>query len=391
MSDVALRSIELFAGGGGLALGLEAAGVRTVCFVERESYAAAVLAARMAEGRLAPAPIWSDVCTFDGRPWRGVVDLVAGGFPCQDVSQAGKRAGVADGERSGLWREFARIVGEVGPEFVFVENVGALVVRGLDIVLGDLAALGFDAEWGCVLANEAGAPHRRERVFILAHSRRGGAERRQRRGEVSGPPPPARAPPEREWGGAGARDGGEDGSRRLALPKRIRLQRQLGAGAAAGPVERSGGAEVADADGGGRGRGAGSEVPGSDGPTTGDARRVQVPPGRSSDDRCVFGDPHRRGREGGGVEERDGLEGEPGRLALRSGSHGRLPWPPGPGDADGWRDYLDRWPGTEPAVRRGADGLAHRVDRLRLLGNGVVPDQAALAFRILAARLGVTP
>lgn len=167
--NVALRSLELFAGAGGLAMGLESAGVVPVCYVERETYAAAILAARMADGSLAQAPIWSDVSAFDGRPWRGVVDLVAGGFPCQDVSHAGPRLGL-EGERSGLWSEYRRIVGEVQPRLVFVENVAALVVRGLDRVLSDLAALGFDAEWGVVSACSAGAPHARDRLFLLAYA-----------------------------------------------------------------------------------------------------------------------------------------------------------------------------------------------------------------------------
>jgi hypothetical protein len=144
-----LRVLSLFSGGGGLDLGIELAvpGSRAVVYVEREAYAAAALVARMEEKALVPAPVWDDVTTFDGRAWRGVVDCVAGGFPCQDISNAGKREGI-EGERSGLWTHFARIIGEVGPQLVFVENVGALVVRGLDVVLGDLAALGFDAEWG---------------------------------------------------------------------------------------------------------------------------------------------------------------------------------------------------------------------------------------------------
>ncbi len=142
---------------------------RVVCYVEREAYAAAVLAARMAEGALDAAPVWSDVRTFDGRPWRGAVDFVCGGFPCQDISPAGKRAGI-HGERSGLWFEYVRIVEEVQPRYVFAENVAALRSRGLDVVLANLAALGFDAEWGCLRASDVGAPHRRDRIFVLAHA-----------------------------------------------------------------------------------------------------------------------------------------------------------------------------------------------------------------------------
>jgi DNA (cytosine-5)-methyltransferase 1 len=124
----------------------------------------------MQDGSLDEAPIWSDVCTFDGRPWRGSVDLVAGGFPCQDVSSAGKRRGL-DGERSGLWWEYHRIVREVQPRWVFIENVEGLAARGLGDVLEALSELGYDAEWGVLAASEVGAPHRRKRLFILAWRR----------------------------------------------------------------------------------------------------------------------------------------------------------------------------------------------------------------------------
>lgn len=166
-----INVLSLFSGGGGLELGLRAAlpQARVVCHVERESYACAVLAARMEEGKLAPAPIWSCVETFDGRPWRGLVDAIAGGFPCQDISPAGKRAGIT-GARSSLWSEYARIIGEVRPAFVFVENVAQLVRRGLEVVLGDLAALGFDAEWDVFRASDVGAPHKRARLFLLAYA-----------------------------------------------------------------------------------------------------------------------------------------------------------------------------------------------------------------------------
>lgn len=185
MAPRPLNVLSLFTGAGGLDLGLKLAcpDARVVCYVEGEGYAVAVLAARMADGWLDDAPVWSDVRTFDGRPWRGVVDCVVGGFPCQDISLAGKRAGIG-GERSGLWREFARVIGEVGPRLVFVENVAALVSDGLDVVLGDLAEMGFDAEWGCVPASVVGAPHGRDRIFILAHAQHAerwpGDERRGR-------------------------------------------------------------------------------------------------------------------------------------------------------------------------------------------------------------------
>ena len=165
-----LNELALFAGAGGGMLGGHLLGWRTVCAVELDAYARSVLIARQNDGTLAPFPIWDDVRTFDGRAWEGVVDVVSGGFPCQDVSQAGSGKGVENGERSGLWREMARIVGEVRPRFVFVENVPALTRRGLGIVLGDLASMGFDARWGVVGAHHAGAPHWRDRMWIVAEA-----------------------------------------------------------------------------------------------------------------------------------------------------------------------------------------------------------------------------
>lgn len=161
--------MALFAGAGGGILGGKLLGWECVCAVEWEPYPAAVLAARQNEGFLPPFPIWDDVQTFDGRPWRGLVDVVSGGFPCQDISAAGKGAGIT-GERSGMWKHMARIIGEVRPLYVLVENSPILTSRGLDVVLGDLAALGYDAEWGVLGAVHAGAPHERERIWIVANA-----------------------------------------------------------------------------------------------------------------------------------------------------------------------------------------------------------------------------
>ena len=168
-----------FAGAGGGILGGKLLGWRTVCAVEWEPYAACVLAARQNDGFLPPFPIWDDIQTFDGRPWKGIVDVVSGGFPCQDISAAGKGAGI-DGERSGMWREMARVVGEVRPRFVFVENSPMLTSRGLGVVLGDLASMGFDARWGVLGAADVGANHQRDRIWIVgkaAHANRIGLQK----------------------------------------------------------------------------------------------------------------------------------------------------------------------------------------------------------------------
>ena len=166
-----MNELALFAGAGGGILGGKLLGWRTVCAVEIDPYARSVLLARQADGCLEPFPIWDDVTTFDGRRWRGSVDVVSGGFPCQDISAAGKGAGL-DGARSGLWAEFARIIGEVQPAFVWVENSPMLLVRGIDRVLWDLAALGYDARWGVVGACHAGADHERERIWVAAHAKK---------------------------------------------------------------------------------------------------------------------------------------------------------------------------------------------------------------------------
>lgn len=265
-ADGGLRELALFAGAGGGILGGKLLGWRTVCAVERDAYAAQVLAQRQNDGILDPFPIWSDVCSFDGRPWRGLVDIVSGGFPCQDISSAGRGAGI-EGERSGLWSEFARIIGEVGPRFVFVENSPMLVGRGLGRVLGDLASLGFDAEWGVLGADDAGAPHRRERIWILAHS------------------------------------------------------------------------------------------------------------------------PSNRYRQGGEIRDLRGQDGRPhGKLLPEPCGHG-LPSEVAYPFGDRRQEWRPGWWTTEPALGRVAHGVAHRVDRLKAIGNGQVPQVAALAFRTLYIRL----
>jgi DNA (cytosine-5)-methyltransferase 1 len=162
-----MNELALFAGAGGGILGGHLLGWRTICAVEWESYPASVLCARQNDGLLPPFPIWDNVQTFDGKPWRGIVDVISGGFPCQDISAAGKGAGI-DGERSGMWGEMARIIHEVRPRFVFVENSPMLTSRGLGRVLGDLASMGFDARWGVLGAADVGANHQRDRIWIVA-------------------------------------------------------------------------------------------------------------------------------------------------------------------------------------------------------------------------------
>jgi DNA (cytosine-5)-methyltransferase 1 len=171
-----MNELALFAGAGGGILGGHLLGWRTVCAVEWDTYAASVLCARQNDKILPPFPIWDDVQTFDGKPWQGIVDVVSGGFPCQDISLAGGGEG-GIGKKSGMWKHMARIIGEVRPKYVFVENSPMLVTRGLDVVLADLAKMGFDAKWGVVSAANVGANHKRERIWILAYAHSSFSER----------------------------------------------------------------------------------------------------------------------------------------------------------------------------------------------------------------------
>jgi DNA (cytosine-5)-methyltransferase 1 len=171
-NDGGLRELALFAGAGGGILGGKLLGWRTVCAVEWDAYARDVLVARQNDGCLPAFPIWDDVCTFDGRPWRGRIDVISGGFPCQELSTQsavyGNDHGL-DGDKSGLWKEYHRILGEILPRYAFIENSPMLVIRGLDRVLCDLASLGYHARWGVIGANACGLDHLRKRVWIVAY------------------------------------------------------------------------------------------------------------------------------------------------------------------------------------------------------------------------------
>jgi DNA (cytosine-5)-methyltransferase 1 len=403
-----LNELALFAGTGGGILGGLLLGWRTVCAVELDAYARDVLVARQNDGCLEAFPVWDDVCTFDGRPWRGRVDVVSGGFPCQDISCAGKGAGLA-GERSGLWREFARIIGEVRPPFVFVENSPMLTVRGLGTVLGDLAALGFDARW-CVLgACDAGAPHKRDRIWIVGHARGLGWDPRRTDhgehdgavagadGEYASAVADASGECEREpadeadalAGGGKTRDqslrGGEyvadadvhgcSGILRAAGQGQDGLQLRADVdGEGSGNVRAGSTCEtVADADGRGqpvRGRapGQGRHSLRSDMPPEADvpdAARVQS--GREIE----RAERQRTWQGGEYVADADGAGCEEQRCSVTNGPEHEA-------------SECGDWWESEPDVGRVADGVAARVDRLRAIGNGQVPAVAAAAWRLLS-------
>ena len=256
---------SLFAGIGGLDLGFERAGMECSWQVEIDDYATRILAKHWPNVRR-----WDDVKTFppgdELKPWR--VDVIAGGFPCQDISLAGKGAGLS-GERSGLFFEIIRLARLLQPRAIVLENVAALLARGMGAVLGELAQIGFDAEWHCIPAAAVGAPHIRDRVFVVAYSQRDPIRQQPGRGSGSN--------------GTGAAFTAIDGKKQLLA-------------------------------------------------NTGEPRR----------------------------EKRQGGEGAARELAAIT---------------------RNDWWATEPAVGRVADGVPHRVDRLRGLGNAVVPQVAEVVGR----------
>ena len=332
VADTAANCLSICAGTGGLDLGVElgsGGAVRTVCYIEREARSAEVLAARMAEEALAPAPVWSDVRTFDAGRWRGVVDCVIAGIPCQGYSMSGKRKLHIDPRD--LWPDTRRVLRDLGSRcrLFFLENVYGLVVpnraarHGAPVarILGELAADGWDAEWLVLAASDVGASHRRRRVFVLAHRPVRG------RGIVREPHRRDGQPPH---GGASVADGV---GKRSQVRDPGHPKKEKGAGRSGGALEL---AQCSDAGA----RNAGLFAPGP----------------------SVFG------------EWFDVL------------AHARPDLAPAlPIDLRGLPAELAE--AAEPALRGVADGPAGRMERLQALGNGVVPLQAAVAFRVLADRL----
>lgn len=226
-----LKVLDIFSGIGGFSLGLErTGGFETVAFCEIDPFCRRVLAKHWPN-----VPVFEDVKDLSADAV-GHVDIICGGFPCQDISLAGEGKGL-DGERSGLWREIARLVGEIRPRYVFVENVAALLSRGMGTVLGDLATLGYDAEWHCIPAAALGAQHIRDRIWIVAYPDKvrelqpQGGQQDQRRRAGHGPVPAVSDPdPSRYTGGVQAGtnatdDGGKQPRLRLAVGTAPRIPR----------------------------------------------------------------------------------------------------------------------------------------------------------------------
>jgi DNA (cytosine-5)-methyltransferase 1 len=317
-----MNELALFAGTGGGILGGYLLGWETVCAVEIEDYPRRVLLERQRDGILPRFPVWDDITTFDGRPWKGRVDIITGGFPCQDISPAGKGTGIA-GEKSGLWKEMSRVIREVRPGFVFVENSSMLTVRGLGVVLGDLAEMGYNARW-CVLgADDAGAPHERKRIWILAYSD-------SRRFKTSQPTIACEKKKSLselaniEWWDIDPAD----------LPNTNQLDDDMG-GPGASEIFESKATELSG---------------------------------------CEISDTGRKRSDKGNSKEMEEKKKERSSCQLHDQSSGT-----GYGAGENWP--------AQSRVGRVAHGMAHRVNRLKAIGNGQVPAVAALAFIILSEGL----
>ncbi len=422
----ALFGLSLCAGAGGLDLGLHIAlpDYRTVCYVERESFAASTLVGRMENEALDRAPVWDDVKTFRGKAWRGVVDIVHGGYPCQPFSIAGRQLGDKDPRH--LWPDIARIVSEIKPPLCFFENVGGHLRLGFEQVHDDLRRMGYRVKAGLFTAEEVGTPHKRERLFILAYSEgvfgeRGITQRDlgwepegqigSERGDVVDP---ARAGDERKTGKLHKAQRRPDGSvLRIAHGADGSLADSNGngfsraAGAVTGEDDPQGRAQCfANAELGGNGAAAGRvslheagfgksqkrrSLPDCKGSMADTARagarqhkrgsRAQLDRGQQS-----MADASIDGLQGAGqslepLHSKANGHGEAGQSFHDGASDGLPIWPPAPADHDGWEGIPAS---LKPAICRMADGMAYRVDRLRLCGNGVVPLVAAYAFCTLA-------
>ena len=286
-----MQTMHLFAGAGGGLLADKILGHQPIVAVEWNKYACRTLRQRAAEGWFPGLYVWEgDVSLFDPSEYAGRVDCIHAGFPCQDLSVAGNGAGLGEGTRSGLYREVLRIAGVVRPEFIFLENVSAILSRGLGVVLGDLASCGYNAKWMCLRASDVGAPHHRDRWFLLAKHMGNTHDNGRSPAEISKSP-----------------DAGNDG-----------IQTR----------------------------------PQQTGEPTGSSQQHTI-------------------------------------LAYPSSTGWKEQHPPAKPTGTGhntWSHDQERnntWWSTEPAVGRVANGVASRVDRIKAIGNGQVPLQAAAAFTLL--------
>ena len=317
------RHLSVCSGIGGIDLGLEAAlGIRTVGHIERDAFAASILVERMVEQTLDFAPIWDDIKTFDGSEWSGCVDILSAGIPCQSFSHAGNRKGTDDPRW--LWPDVYRISKDCRPGQIFIENTPGLVKKGLYEVLFDLAEMGYNAEWGVFNASDASAPHRRQRLFLLAHH------------------------------------------------SELDLQPWIDQSSACTELRYSamGDSYCEYLEGDWSKHRLGSTRPKQDNELGGSGKAMAYS-NHSGQFRRPSSDREEQGRE-----------------KHWSFSYGRFP--PARNDTEGWSRWVERGL-PKPIIRGGNDGSAHRVDRLRTLGNSVVPQCVTLAYTVLLDRMSNEP
>ena len=327
-----MNGLALFAGVGGLELGIKQLfpKSRIVCYVEGEAYASAVLVSKMEKGLIHEAPIWSDVRTFNGSIFSGKVDFITAGFPCQPWSVAGKLQ-KTDDERW-LWDDIERIICEVRPSFIFLENVPGLINGGIDPVLGSLASIGFNAEWGCLKVSEVGGNHHRKRIFIFGY-----------------------LPNSNSFTDYNGRD--HQIIQKSILEWDINIRRSNGYEWKLQPIKE---------------KGSFGNIPNSNSPRSRKSR-ILFKGANGSKFEC---DGETRahiqypGSEGWGKFDLSSITIEMGFITRGHYEDGRSP----------------AWWSVEPGICRVVDGVANRVDRLRACGNGVVPYQAYRAFAELISR-----
>jgi len=368
------RILSLCSGVGGIELGFKLAEPtsRTVCYVEIEAFACEILARRAEEKRLDAAPVWSNLKTFDGRPWRGKVDCITGGYPCQPFSVAGKKLGTNDPRH--LWPDIKRLIQEIEPPICFFENVSNHLRVGFEEVSNDLRQLGYQIKAGLFTAAEVGAPHKRERLFILAYNNSdrcfSDESKTTRKNDQEG------------WQKFVKKSisGGNDFAASKFSEEQNRFAKQE-----SGPA-LSNETELADCQNiicqwckQQRSRSRKSEAKaGSDDNELADSESSRT----RKHERELWQGSEKHCRELGNTDN-ERLE-----RHRQCQCSSELPsWPPSPADHEGWNRVPNH---LKPALHRMADGMADRVDRIRACGNGVVPLVAAYAWRTLTNGMYLT-
>jgi len=341
-----MNELALFAGAGGGILGGILSGFRTVCAVEIDPFCREVLLRRQLDGCLPKFPIWDDIRTFDGRPWRGKIDVITAGFPCQPFSVAGK--GQAENDERNMWPDTVRILREIRPRYALLENVpGLLAHEYIHTIFGQISESGYDAVWKVISAAEVGAPHKRDRLWIMGHAK--GKYRWNKQNNVKNGAQGGCGDVPNETGGNIKQTNVADTAQRpqgrecqeLSECTRKRIVRQ---GCSSWWLQDP--AEIPDADGEGLQVGQGQEAEGIQRVDARNRKKTSIWP----------------------------VESFVGGMAYEL--------------ACGMDELEAAFGGKVPRV---ATNVGHRVDRLKAIGNGQVPAVASIAWEILSAeRLNIT-